>query len=113
MVSCAGALALGIAFGGAKIIKTMGFKIFRVRPVHGFSIQLTSSLVILTAALVGGPVSTTHVVSSSVFGVGASEHRNKVRWALVWDILRAWVVTLPAAALLGAGIYKLITLFAK
>ncbi|MEI7904876.1 MAG: inorganic phosphate transporter, partial [Candidatus Firestonebacteria bacterium] len=108
MASCAGALALGISFGGFKIMKTMGFKIFRMRPMHGFSIQVTSSLVILTAALVGGPVSTTHVVSSSVFGVGASEHMNRVRWSVVWEILKAWVITLPVSALFGAGIYKLI-----
>ncbi len=108
MIACSVAMALGISFGGFRIMKTMGFKIFKVRPVHGFAVQLSSSLVILAAALVGGPVSTTHVVSSSVFGSGSADRVSKVHWSLVREILKAWVITLPACALLGAGIHFLI-----
>ena len=105
---CAFALALGIATGGMKIMKTIGSRVFRVRPIHGFSVQLSSSMIILVASLIGGPVSTTHVVSSSVVGVGSSEKLSKVRWSVVTDILISWIATLPASALVAAMFYKLI-----
>jgi PiT family inorganic phosphate transporter len=107
---CAFALALGIATGGLKIMKTMGSRVFRVRPIHGFSVQFSSSAVIFAAALVGGPVSTTHVVSSSLVGVGSSEKISKVRWSVVTDILLSWVATLPVSAIVAAIVYKLIIL---
>jgi PiT family inorganic phosphate transporter len=107
---CAIALALGIASGGLRIIKTVGTKIFKIKPIHGFSVQFSSSLVILIAALIGGPVSTTHVVSSSVVGVGSSVSLSKVRWTVVTDILLAWFLTLPASALISALSYKIIIL---
>lgn len=105
---CALALALGIATGSLKIMKTIGSRVFRVRPIHGFSVQLSSSIVIFGASLIGGPVSTTHVVNSSVVGVGSSERFSKVRWSVVTDILISWVATLPASALVAALLYKLI-----
>ena len=107
---CAGMIALGTAVGGWKLIKTLGAKFFRIRPVDGFASQLASAAVILGASLVGGPVSTTQVVSSSIMGVGAAERVNKVRWGVAQEIATAWLLTIPATALLAAGIYWLLTL---
>jgi PiT family inorganic phosphate transporter len=108
---CAGMIALGTAFGGWKLIKTLGGKFFKIRPVDGFASQLASAAVILGASLVGGPVSTTQVVSSSIMGVGAAERLNKVRWGVAQEIAIAWLLTIPTTALLAAGIHWLITLF--
>ena len=105
----AGAIALGTAFGGWKLIKTLGSKFYRIRPVDSFASQLTSAAVILSASLVGGPVSTTQVVSSAIMGVGSSERLSKVRWGVAGEIVTAWVVTIPATALVSAGVYWLIT----
>ncbi len=104
----AGAIALGTAFGGWKLIRTLGGKFYKIRPVHSFASQLTSGLVILGASLVGGPVSTTQVVSSAIIGVGSSERISKVRWGVAEEIITAWIITIPATALVSAGIYWLI-----
>jgi PiT family inorganic phosphate transporter len=101
-LAAATALTLGTAMGGWKIIRTVGSRIYRVRPLDGLVTQASSAGVILAAAALGGPVSTTHVVASSVVGVGASQHRRHVRWPIVTDIALAWLITLPCAALLGA-----------
>jgi len=101
----AGAIALGTAFGGWRLIKTLGGKFYKIRPVHGFASQLTSAIVILGASLVGGPVSTTQVVSSSIMGVGSSERLSKVRWGVAQEIIVAWIITIPATGLVSAGIY--------
>jgi PiT family inorganic phosphate transporter len=98
IASCAAAIALGTASGGWKIIKTMGSKIYRLRPVHAFCAQTSSAAVILGAALVGGPVSTTHVVSSSIMGVGAGQRISAVRWGVARSIILAWFITIPASA---------------
>jgi PiT family inorganic phosphate transporter len=105
----AGAIALGTALGGWRLIRTLGGKFYKIRPVHSFTSQLTSGIVILTASLFGGPVSTTQVVSSSIIGVGSSERLGKVRWSVAGDIVTAWIITIPATALLSAGIYLLLT----
>jgi PiT family inorganic phosphate transporter len=98
-------IALGTAVGGWKLIKTLGGKFYKIRPVHGFASQIASAAVILTASLIGGPVSTTQVVSSAIMGVGAAERVNKVRWGVAREIATAWVLTIPATALLAAGVY--------
>ncbi len=103
----AGAIALGTALGGWRLIKTLGGKFYKIRPVHGFSSQVTSAGVILGASLVGGPVSTTQVVSSSIMGVGSAERLSKVRWGVAGNIAVAWLVTIPATALVAAGLYWL------
>jgi PiT family inorganic phosphate transporter len=103
----AGAIALGTALGGWRLIKTLGGKFYKIRPVHGFSSQVTSAAVILGASMVGGPVSTTQVVSSSIMGVGSAERLSKVRWAVAGNIAIAWIVTIPATALVAAGLYWL------
>lgn len=104
----ASALALGTLFGGWSLIRTLGGKFYRLRPIHGFGAQAASSGVILGAALLGGPVSTTHVVSSAIVGAGSAERVQKVRWGMVNNILVSWVLTIPAAALLSALIYTLV-----
>ncbi|MBC8333741.1 MAG: inorganic phosphate transporter [Anaerolineales bacterium] len=101
----AGAIALGTALGGWKLIKTLGSKFYKIRPVHGFSSQLTSAFVILGASIVGGPVSTTQVVSSSIMGVGSADRVNMVRWGVAKEIMIAWLVTIPATAVGAAGLY--------
>jgi PiT family inorganic phosphate transporter len=105
----AGAIALGTAFGGWKLIRTLGAKFYKIRPVHSFASQTASAAVILGASLFGGPVSTTQVVSSAIMGVGASERLSKVRWGVVGDIITAWIITIPTTALISGGIYWIIT----
>jgi PiT family inorganic phosphate transporter len=97
------ATALGAVSGGWQIIKTVGFKIYRLRSVHAFCAQSSSALVILGAALAGGPVSTAHVVSSSILGVGASYRASAVRWGAAKNIIFAWLITIPASGII-AGI---------
>ena len=105
VILCAGMIALGTAVGGWKLIRTLGGKFYKIRPVHGFTTQLASAVVILGASLAGGPVSTTQVVSSAIMGVGAAERVNKVRWGVAQEIAMAWLLTIPATALAAAGIY--------
>jgi len=111
IVASAGAMSLGTSFGGWKLIRTLGSKFYKIQPVHGFSTQLTSGLVILTASLIGLPVSTSQVVNSAIIGVGASERFGKVRWGVAGDILTAWFITIPVSALFSAGIYSLLVYF--
>ena len=101
----AGAIALGTSLGGRRLIKTLGSKFYKVRPVHGFSTQFTSAFVILGASMVGGPVSTTQVVSSAIMGVGSADRVKMVRWGVAKEIAVAWIVTIPATAIVAAGIY--------
>jgi len=102
---CAGAIAIGTTIGGWQLIKTLGSKFYKIRPVHGFAAQATSAIVILTASLLGGPVSTTQVVSSAIMGVGAAERMSKVRWGVAGEIVSTWVLTIPATMLVGAAFY--------
>lgn len=107
----AGTMAAGTALGGWRLIRTLGGKFYKIRPVHGFTSQLTSGIVIFVASATGLPVSTTQVVSSAIIGVGASERFGKVRWGVAGDILTAWVITIPVSALFSAGIYSLLRFF--
>jgi PiT family inorganic phosphate transporter len=108
IASCATAIALGTASGGWRIIKTIGSRIYRLRSVHAFCAQTASATVILGAALFGGPVSTTHVVSSSIMGVGAGQRISAVRWGVAKNIIVAWFITIPAAALMAGASFFLI-----
>ena len=102
-LACAVALTMGTAVGGWWIVKTIGRRIFRIRPVDGLVSQTSSAGVILLASLLGAPASTTQVVASSVVGVGVGRGRYRhIGWQVVRSILLAWVTTLPAAALLAA-----------
>jgi len=102
---CATMIALGTSIGGWRLIRTLGGKIYKIRPVDGFASQLSSAVVILGNSLLGGPVSTTQVVSSAIMGVGAGERANKVRWGVAQEIAMAWLFTIPATALFAAGLY--------
>jgi len=104
----AGAMAAGTITGGWRLIRTLGARFYKIRPVHAFGSQLTSAAIILGAALLGGPVSTTQVVSSAIMGAGSADRVSKVRWTVAQDIALAWVLTIPVSALLAAGIYLLI-----
>ncbi len=111
IVLCSGMIAIGTAVGGWRLIRTLGGKFYKIRPVDGFASQLASASVILSASLFGGPVSTTQVVSSAIMGVGAAERVNKVRWSVAKDIAVAWVLTIPASGLVSAGMYWLVSQF--
>jgi inorganic phosphate transporter, PiT family len=108
IASCGAATALGTASGGWKIIKTVGSKIYRLRSVHAFCAQTSSAAVILGAALAGGPVSTTHVVSSSIMGVGMGQRISAVRWGVAKNIILAWFITIPASAVMAGLSFYLI-----
>jgi PiT family inorganic phosphate transporter len=109
IASSAAAMSFGTMIGGWRVIKTLGGKFFRIRPVDSFCSQIAAASVILGAALLGGPVSTTQVVSSSILGVGAAERMNKVRWGVAGNIGLTWLVTIPANIALAWGLYYLIT----
>lgn len=113
ILTCATAITLGILSGGWRIVRTVGFGIYKVRPLHALDAQLTSASVIWAASLLGAPVSTTHVVSSSIMGIGSSEHPKWVRWAKAREILTTWVVTIPGAALVSILAYAVVWIFTR
>ena len=102
IVVAATALSLGTAVGGWRIMKTMGHRVVELEPIHGFAAETTAASVLITTAQLGMPVSTTHVISSAIMGVGSSRGARGVRWGVARSILIAWVLTIPAAALIGA-----------
>lgn len=102
------AMTIGVASGGWRIIRTIGGKIYRLRPVHAFSAQTASAGIVLGAALLGAPISTTQVVSAAIVGVGSAERVNAVRWQVAGQIATAWVVTVPAAALVACVVQLLL-----
>ena len=112
MATCGAALAIGTAVGGWRLIRTLGARFYRIRPVHGFAAQVTSTGVVLGAALLGGPVSTTQVVSTAILGAGSAERLNKVRWGVAEHIVIAWLLTIPCTATLSAGLTWLLNRFA-
>ena len=107
IVSCALAMGLGTAMGGWKIIRTLGMRVVKLEPVHGFAAETGAAVVLMTTAQIGLPVSTTHTITSSVMGVGAVKRLSAIRWGVTARILYAWVFTLPSTALLAALIYVL------
>ncbi len=108
VIICAGAIAIGTSVGSWQLIRTLGTKFYKIRPVHGFASQAASAAVILTASLIGGPVSTTQVVSTAIMGVGAADRLSKVRWGVAGEILSAWLFTIPSTAVLAAAVYWII-----
>ena len=112
IVAAGAAIALGTYVGGWRIMRTMGTRIFKLEPPQGFAAQTTASAVLYTVATrYGFPVSTTHVISSSVMGAGATTRVSAVRWGVAADIVTAWILTLPAAALVAAGMYEVMGAF--
>lgn len=107
ILSSAVAMALGTAVGGWRIIKTMGSKLVDLTPAHGFAAETAAATVILIATHLGLPISTTHVIASSILGVGATRRANSVRWGTATNILLAWVLTIPGAGLV-AGLTALL-----
>ena len=106
-ITCALVMAAGTAAGGWRIIRTMGHKMVKLQPVHGFAAETTAAMVIHAASSIGVPVSTTHIISTSIMGVGATKRLSAVKWGVVERILWAWVLTLPVTALLGYGIVRI------
>lgn len=110
-LACALAMALGTSLGGWKIIKTIGVNMIRLQPIGGFAAETSAAAVILTMTAMGAPVSTTHVISASIMGVGASKRLSAVRWFLARNIVVAWVITIPATMILGAVITLVLKIF--
>ena len=108
VVTCAVTMAAGTAAGGYRIIRTMGHKMVKLQPVHGFAAETTAAIIIDAASMIGVPVSTTHVISTSIMGVGATKRLSAVKWGVVERILCAWVLTMPVTALLGYGLERLL-----
>jgi PiT family inorganic phosphate transporter len=111
MVACALAMGMGTSAGGWKIIKTMGSKIVKLQPIHGFAADITSAVVITTASHFGMPVSTTHVVSGAIMGVGSTERLSAVRWGVAGNMLTAWLVTIPITGILAWTAYTVLRYF--
>lgn len=107
-IMAATAMALGTAVGGWKIIKTVGGRIFKLQPISGFAADLNSSVVIFSATLLSLPVSTTHVVSGSIMGVGSAKRISAVRWLTAQQMVIAWILTIPCSALVGAISYLIL-----
>jgi PiT family inorganic phosphate transporter len=111
VLSCQAAMALGTLFGGWRIVHTMGSKITRLTPVQGFCAETGGAITLFLATELGVPVSTTHTITGAIIGVGAARRVSAVRWGIAGNIVVAWVVTLPAAALIAAGAYWLAGIF--
>jgi len=110
MLACATAMGLGTAAGGWRIMHTVGQKISRLDPVHGFAAETAGAAVILTAGHFGMPISTTHTITTSIFGVASSRRVSAVRWTVAKQVVMAWVLTIPASAAVGAASYWLFSL---
>ncbi len=110
MLLCGGTMAIGTAFGGWRIIRTMGVKLTKLEPVSGFAAETSSAAAILLASHMGIPLSTTHTITSSIMGVGATRRLSAVRWSVAGNIVSAWLITFPVCGVLGfvfEGLFKL------
>jgi inorganic phosphate transporter, PiT family len=108
IIVCAGAISLGTAAGGWRIIRTMGQRVVKLDPVHGFAAETTAATIIFGASHFGMPVSTTHVISSAIMGVGSTTRLSAVRWGVAGNIVMAWILTIPASAIVAGLAYALI-----
>jgi PiT family inorganic phosphate transporter len=106
---CATAITLGILSGGWRIVRTIGFAIYKIRPLHAVNGQLSAAGIIFTAAVIGAPVSTTHVTSSALMGIGASERPKAVGWSKAREILATWFLTIPGSAFVGIVTYYVVS----
>jgi len=113
VIASASAISLGTFTGGWRIIKTVGSRIVKMDPAQGFAAQAAGATVILAASGAGYPLSTTHVVSGAIMGAGAAKKFSAVRWGVAGNIVGAWTLTLPAAAVMGGAVYAISTLFGK
>ncbi len=110
LLSSTFALVFGISLGGWSIIKTVGTGIYKIGPLHSFNVQLSSAFVIFASNMLGAPVSTTQIVSSSVMGIGSAERINAVKWIKVKNILISWFITIPASGLAAMGCFYILKL---
>ena len=110
ILAAATSMGLGTSIGGWRIVRTMGLKIVELRPINGFAAETAAAAIIEVASRLGIPVSTTHVISSAILGVGATKRLSAVRWGIAGHIVVAWVVTIPACIALGWAIYYLLHL---
>jgi PiT family inorganic phosphate transporter len=110
IVACALAMALGTSVGGMRIIKTVGVNIMKMSPINGFAAQTGAAVVIETMTQLHAPISTTHVITTAVMGVGASKRLSAVRWTLAKNIVMTWIYTIPITAILAAAITLLVKL---
>jgi PiT family inorganic phosphate transporter len=108
IILCAGAISFGTAAGGWRIIRTMGQRVVKLDPVHGFAAETTAATIIFGASHLGMPVSTTHVISTAIMGVGSTQRLSAVRWGVAGNIVTAWVLTIPAAAIVAAVAYLIV-----
>jgi len=108
--SCYAALAIGTMFGGWRIVKTMGQKVAKLRPIDGFCAELSATISLYTATFMGIPVSTTHTITGSIMGVGSIKRLSAVKWGVAGGIIWAWIITIPAAALISSISYFAIAL---
>ncbi len=108
VLAVASAMSLGIVSGGYRIVHTLGNRIYAVRPVHGFAAQIAGGAIVIGTAALGAPVATTHVIGTTIMGVGTAERARGVRWGVVGQILAAWLFTIPATALISALLYMLL-----
>lgn len=111
ILSCYGAIAAGTLTGGWKVIETLGMKMTKLKPVHGFSAETAAAGSILMSSLLGVPVSTTHTITGAIIGVGATQKFSAVRWGLAYKIVWAWVLTIPGAGLTSALVWGAFKLF--
>ena len=101
MLLCGAVMGIGTALGGWRIIRTVGFKITKLEPVHGFAATSSGAIAILLASRFGIPLSTTHCISTSIMGVGATRRLSAVRWGVARNIVMTWIITFPVCAVLG------------
>jgi PiT family inorganic phosphate transporter len=111
ILSCQAAMALGTLFGGWRIVHTMGSRITRLHPVQGFCAEASGAATVFLATYFGIPVSTTHTITGAIIGVGAARKVAAVRWNVASNVVVAWILTMPAAALIGAAFYQLCKLW--
>ncbi|MDO8351342.1 MAG: inorganic phosphate transporter [Gallionella sp.] len=112
MLACSLTITAGILSGGWQIVRTLGFSIYKIRPLHALDSQLTAASVIFASSLFGAPVSTTHVVASSIMGIGASERPKAVRWGKAREIVTTWLITIPGAAAMSITCYLIVHAYA-
>ncbi|HBS51534.1 MAG TPA: anion permease, partial [Coxiellaceae bacterium] len=107
VIACATAIAIGTAIGGWRIIKTVGRDFVKLQPIHGFCVQTSSAAVVLTASAFGLPTSTTHIITSTILGVGLSKRLSAVNWKIAQNIVLAWILTIPASGIVAFLLYAI------
>src|SRR5205085_10835665 len=111
ILSCHAAMGLGTLLGGWRIVKTMGQKVAKLRPVGGFCAETGGAIMLIGTALAGIPVSTTHTITGAIMGVGATRRLSAVRWGVATKIVWAWILTIPVSFLIGSTLYKVFSAF--